>query len=58
MLYGLFTVLQGQPSTKPETSTYSEMEKRKDMPMKMGATVLSVVIVDSVYIGGGDADNF
>ena len=27
------------------------------MPIKMGATVQSVVIGDSVYIGGGDADN-
>ena len=56
MVYSLY--YKDNPQQKPETSTYSEMEKRKDMPMKMGATVQSVVIVDSVYIGGGDADNF
>ena len=27
------------------------------MPIKMGGTIRSVVVGDSVYIGGGDADN-
>ena len=31
--------------------------KGKDMPIKMGTTVQSVVIRDAVYVGGGDAGN-
>ncbi|XP_064407259.1 uncharacterized protein LOC135352069 isoform X3 [Halichondria panicea] len=48
---------QGPPPRDLRPPLTLKWRRGKDMPIKMGITVQSVVIGDTVYVGGGSADN-
>ncbi|XP_064407475.1 mitogen-activated protein kinase kinase kinase kinase 4-like isoform X3 [Halichondria panicea] len=48
---------QGPPPRELRPPLTLKCRRGKDMPIKMGTSVQSVVIGDTVYVGGGYADN-
>ncbi|XP_064407546.1 uncharacterized protein LOC135352311 [Halichondria panicea] len=48
---------QGPPPRELRPPLTLKWRRGKDMPIKMGTSVQSVVIGDTVYVGGGFADN-
>ncbi|XP_064407277.1 uncharacterized protein LOC135352075 isoform X2 [Halichondria panicea] len=48
---------QGPPPRELRPPLTLKWRRGKDMPIKMGRSVQSVVIGDTVYVGGGSADN-
>ncbi|XP_064407306.1 uncharacterized protein LOC135352081 isoform X8 [Halichondria panicea] len=48
---------QGPPPRELRPPLTLKWRRGKDMPIKMGGSVQSVVIGDTVYVGGGGADN-
>ena len=49
-------LLQDDPQQKLNILLTLKWRRGKDMPIKMGSSVQSVVIGDLVYVGGGEAD--
>ncbi|XP_064407337.1 uncharacterized protein LOC135352100 isoform X2 [Halichondria panicea] len=48
---------KGPPPRELRPPLTLKWRRGKDMPIKIGGSVQSVVIGDTVYVGGGDADN-
>ena len=49
-------LLQDDPQQKLNIPLTLKWRRGRDMPIKMGSSVQSVVIGDLVYVGGGEAD--
>ncbi len=50
-------IIQGPPPRELRPPLTLKWRRGKDMPIEMTTSVQSVVIGDTVYVGGGDADN-